>query len=316
MTSPRSIKSHTQANQDNQILIKNILLRHHLYQQIRHFFIHRGYLEVETPILVNCPGIDPHIEAISADKEMYLATSPELHMKRLLGMGMKRIFQFTKAFRKGEQGGLHNPEFSILEWYHTDQDYLYLMGEVEALIRELVKVLSKHGIDYLKLDHESFPRYTIDHLFNDYAGWIPSENWDEERFFLDLIEKVEPQIALKPAVIVYDFPAPLASLARLKSNDPLKCERFELYLDGLEVSNAFTELTDSREQRERFLAAQERRRMMGKNVYPLDHKFLQTLEKGLLPPCAGIAMGLDRLIMALTGDHRIEEVMTFSASRL
>ncbi|MGA1790049.1 MAG: EF-P lysine aminoacylase EpmA [bacterium] len=313
---PPMIKPHTQAYQESQILIKNIILRHHLYQQIRCFFINRGYMEVETPILVPCPGIDPHIEAIATEKQMYLATSPELHMKRLLGMGMKRIFQFTKAFRKGEEGGLHNPEFSILEWYHTDEDYLYLMGEVEALIRELVEVLSKQGINYLNLGHDPFPKYTIDNLFDTYAGWIPSENWDEERFFLDFIEKVEPQIGSEPAVIIYDFPAPLASLARLKSDDPLRCERFELYLDGLEVSNAFTELTDPREQKERFFAAQERRRKMGKDAYPLDHKFLQVLEKGLLPPCTGIAMGLDRLIMALTGEHRIEKVMTFSVSRL
>ena len=126
----------------------------------------------------------------------------------------------------------------------------------------------------LNLDETPFPRFTIDELFEKYAGWIPSMNWDEERFFKDLVDMVEPRIGLYPAVIIYDFPAPIASLARLKSNAPHHCERFELYLGGLEVANAFTELTDPREQRERFLSAQESRRKMGKDIYPLDLRFL------------------------------------------
>jgi lysyl-tRNA synthetase class 2 len=311
-----SKKSHLDYIQYNNTLIKNIVLRHKIYQQIRIFFAQRDYVEVETPVLVPCPGIDPHIDAISAEGKMYLATSPELHMKRLLGMGMKRIFQFTKAFRRGEQGKLHNPEFNILEWYHTDKDYHYLMDEVESLIRDLVQVVSASGKNHLLLDSKPFPRYEVDKLFKTYAGWVPSLNWDEDRFFLDLIEKVEPLIYPIPAVIIYNFPAPLASLARLKSDAPHQSERFELYLKGIEVANAFSELTDPQEQRKRFLLAQGRRREMGKDVYPLDHRFLQAVEQLFLPPCAGIAMGLDRLIMALTGEQRIERVMAFPSSRL
>ena len=266
--------------------------------------------------MVSCPGIDPHIDAFAVEGKMYLATSPELQMKRLLGMGMKRIFQITRAFRKEEQGELHNPEFNILEWYHTEKDYTYLMEEVENLIRELVELVSVSEKKHLILDSSPFPRYEIDELFENHAGWIPSLNWDENRFFLDLIEKVEPYILSMPAVIIYDFPVHLASLARIKSDNPNKSERFELYLNGLEIANAFSELTESKEQDARFLFAQERRREMAKEVYPVDHKFLQTLEHGLLPPCAGIAMGLDRLIMALTGERSIEKVMTFPVSRL
>jgi lysyl-tRNA synthetase class 2 len=297
-------------------LLKNIIFRHQIYQQIRDFFIQRDYVEVETPVLVLSPGIDPHIDAIAVEDQLFLATSPELHMKRLLGMGMKKIFQLTKAFRKNEKGDLHNPEFNILEWYITDQDYGYLMDEVEALIRHLVMVANDQRINHLKLDAATFPRYPVDELFETYAGWIPSLNWDEERFFSDFIEKVKPHICSKPAVIIYDFPASVASLSRLKSNAPYQCERFELYLNGLEIANAFSELTDEQEQRTRFHTAQNRRKEMGKDVYPLDHKFLQILEKGLLPPCAGIALGLDRLIMALIGEHHIEKVMTFPSARL
>jgi lysyl-tRNA synthetase class 2 len=237
-------------------------------------------------------------------------------MKRLVGMGMTRIFQFTRAFRKGEQGGLHNPEFSILEWYHTGEDYIYLMLEVEALVRDLVRVLDEQGISGIRLDPPPFPRYAVDRLFERYANWTPSMQWDEDRFFLDFVEKVEPQLCSEPALIIQDFPAPLASLARCKPDAPHLCERFELYMNGLEIANAFSELTDPYEQRRRFEEARERRRVMGKEVYPIDRKFLHLLEQGLLPPCCGIALGLDRLAMALLGERNIENVMAFPTSRL
>ncbi|MGA1795359.1 MAG: EF-P lysine aminoacylase EpmA [bacterium] len=301
---------------DHATLLTTLLSRDRIYRGIRHFFHSRGYVEVETPLLVPCPGIDPHIDAIPAEGDLYLATSPELHMKRLVGMGMPRIFQITRAFRRGEQGGLHNPEFSILEWYHAGEDYHYLMTEVEDLVRHLVEDLDAQGIRGICLKPPPFPCLAVDWLFEQYAGWTPSVQWDEDRFFLDLVEKVEPRLSAEPAVIIHDFPAPLASLARCKPDAPHLCERFELYMNGLEIANAFSELTDPREQRERFQAAQERRRDMGKEVYPIDRKFLLLLEQGLLPPCCGIALGLDRLAMALVGARGIEEVMAFPASRL
>lgn len=292
-------------------LVRTIISRHRIYHYIRDFFTKRDYIEVETPIMVPSPGIDPYIDAIPVGGGMYLATSPELQMKRLLGMGMKRIFQLTRAFRYGEQGKLHNPEFSLLEWYQADKDYLYLMDEVESFIRDLVASLGNQGVVRLELPSNTIPRYNVDELFKTYTGWIPSRDWDEERFFLDLVEKVEPRLASEPAVIIYDFPAPLASMARLKPGMPNLCERFELYLDGLEVANAFSELTNPQEQMERFIQDRMRRKRMGKDPHPIDYKFLRTLEQGLLPPCTGIAMGLDRLIMALTGKHHIDDVMAF-----
>ena len=159
MTQIVSKRTYHQYTRDKNPILKNILLRHKVYLQIRIFFAQREYVEVETPVLVPCPGIDPHIDAISVEEgKKYLATSPELQMKRLLGMGMKRIFQFTKAFRKGEQGDLHNPEFNILEWYHIEKDYYYLMDETETLVRDLVKVASGSGENHLKLGSTPFPR--------------------------------------------------------------------------------------------------------------------------------------------------------------
>ncbi len=292
-------------------LTQILILRHKIYQSIRNFFINRDYIEVETPIMVTSFGIDTHIDAFCVEDNMYLAPSPELQMKRLLGMGMDRIFQFTRAFRKDEKGKLHNTEFSLLEWYHTNEDYLFLMKETEALIREVVQVAKESNFDHLRLPLGKFPQYSVDELFMIHAGWIPSQNWAEDRFFFDLVDKVEPHLASEPVVIIYDFPAPLASLARLKPNTPHLCERFELYLDGLEVANAFSELTDPIEQKRRFISVMEQRKKMGKRSYPIDQKFLRILEDNLLPPCAGIALGLDRLMMAITGQHNIEMVMAF-----
>lgn len=297
-------------------IIPLLSLRHALYQHIRGFFIDRGYLEVETPIMVPSPGIDPYIDAIAVENGWYLATSPELQMKRLLGMGMKKIFQFTRAFRKGEEGTLHNPEFSLLEWYCAGEGYHYLMDEVESLVREVVAAARTIGFVHLNLPAQAFPGYTVNDLFKRYAGWIPSQEFDEERFFLDFIEKVEPHLKRESALIIYDFPAPLASLARINPDDPQVCERFELYLDGLEIANAFSELTDPKEQRDRFLRAQKRRKEMGNDPYPIDEKFLSTLESGLFPPCTGIALGLDRLIMAISGEHSINQVMAFPKQSL
>ncbi|MGA1845106.1 MAG: EF-P lysine aminoacylase EpmA [bacterium] len=316
MTLENSAQRAHNPDPDHATLLATLLSRDRIYQGIRHFFHDRAYAEVETPLLVPCPGIDPHIDAISAEGDLYLATSPELHMKRLVGMGMPRIFQITRAFRRGEQGGLHNPEFSMLEWYHAGKDYIYLMSEVEDLVRHLVDKLDEQGIRGITLNPPPFPRFTVDRLFEQYAGWTPSSQWDEDRFFLDLVEKVEPRLCAEPAVIIQDFPAPLASLARCKPDEPHLCERFELYMNGLEIANAFSELTDPVEQRERFEAAQERRKEMGKEVYPIDQKFLLLLEQGLLPPCCGIALGLDRLAMALLGARGIEDVMAFPAARL
>lgn len=289
--------------------------RHQLLRTIRAFFEERGYLEVTTPVLVRCPGIDPYIDAIPAGRNFYLATSPELHMKRLLGYGLERIYQITHAFRADETGKHHNCEFSMLEWYETGINYLALMELTESFIQS-----ADHAIcvclERDALFPATFPRISVDDAFWQYAHWRPSREWNEDRFFLDLIEIVEPALKDVPAFFLYDFPAPLASLARLKPEDPNLCERVELYLKGVEIANGFSELTCAREQKERFERDRAKRAAMNKESYPLDHHFLSVLEKGLMPECAGIALGVDRLLMVLTGSADISQVMAFPASRL
>ncbi|MEW5801087.1 MAG: EF-P lysine aminoacylase EpmA [bacterium] len=289
--------------------------RHRLLRAIRDFFDEREYLEVTTPILVRCPGIDPYIDAIPAGENFYLATSPELHMKRLLGCGLKKIYQITHAFRAEETGRHHNCEFSILEWYETGIDYQTLMELTESFIQTIDQKMCRY-LDRDALFHSPFPRISVDDAFLQYADWQPSKEWNEERFFIDLIEIVEPALKNIPAFFLYDFPAPLASLARLKPEDPDLCERFELYLKGVEIANGFSELTCVKEQKERFERDRAKRAAMNKEPYPLDSQFLLTLEKGLLPDCAGIAAGIDRILMVLTESSDISEVMAFPSSRL
>ncbi len=300
---------------DLRINIDMLYLRHHLMKLIRTFFEDQEYLEVTTPILVRCPGIDPYIDAIPANHNLYLATSPELHMKRMLGLGLKKIYQITHAFRANEKGNYHNCEFSILEWYETEIDYLSLMKLTETFIRFIDEKSSiRRGTK--PLFPSPFQKISVDSAFQQYAHWRPSQEWDEERFFLDLIEIVEPALKNVPAFFLHDFPAPLASLAKLKPDNPQLSERFELYLSGVEIANGFSELTCAKEQYERFKKDSAKRKTLKKEVYPLDHAFLKTLERGLLPNCAGIALGIDRLLMVLAPTKNISEVISFPSNCL
>ncbi|MCP4715006.1 MAG: EF-P lysine aminoacylase GenX [Deltaproteobacteria bacterium] len=283
-----------------------IISRHEITKAIRAFFDERGYLEVETPVRVYCPGIDPHIDAFSADDDLYLATSPELHMKRIMCCGPERIYQITRAFRREEVGRRHAPEFSMLEWYRAGTDYLGILNETEELLQALTCAVDTVCRDLV------FPleRVAVDDLFHECAGWHPSRDWDEDRYYRDWVEKVEPRLAQIPALFVMDFPAALASLATLKTGNPLVCERFELFMQGMEIGNAFTELRDINEHRARFDDAGAQRRRLGKVAYPVDERFMDALISGL-PGCGGIAVGVDRLIMALLGKESIDEVMAF-----
>lgn len=277
-------------------------------QRVRAFFLERDFIEVETPARVRSPGIDPYIDALPAGEDRYLATSPELEMKKLLGTGMKRIFQTTRAFRDGERGDLHNPEFVILEWYAAGQTYVDLMDDTEELVREAGTVFAERGVPSpLKGWPRPFPRITVDDAFRLHAGWVPSRSFRADPFFRDLVEKVEPALGAERAVFLTDYPERAGALARRKKEDPLLCERFELYLDGLEICNGFSELTDPEEQRARFERDNDQRRRQGREPYPLDEGFLAALEGGI-PSCAGNALGVDRLLLALTGLTRLSEV--------
>lgn len=293
---------------------KTLKARHQILREIRNYFDSAQYLEVETPVRVLSPGIDPYIDAITAGHGHYLSPSPELQMKRLLTLKIPRIYQITHAFRDNEQGELHNAEFTILEWYRCETDYTGIMAETEQLLYYLLhdspavqQVTSSYAFPFLRI--------RVDDLFKSRAGWEPSSQWDEDRFYSDWVENIEPYLKTLSCVFVFDFPAPLASLAKLKDGNPLLCERFELFLNGMEIVNAFTELIDPEEQTERFEDARKKRLRLGKDSYEIDGKFISALQNGI-PACAGAALGIDRLIMALLGLHDISLVQTFPAERL
>jgi lysyl-tRNA synthetase class 2 len=224
-------------------------------------------------------------------------------MKRILAAGVPKIYQIAHAFRADELGPLHCSEFLILEWYRTGTDYLGIMEETEELLQAIIEGLN---IDYCRLTFP-LPRMSVDDLYYQAAGWMPSVAWDEDRYFRDWVEKVETVLRLKNGLFLVDFPVALASLSRSKDGQPQICERFELFLQGIETANAFTELTDYDEHLRRFKDASRRREQMGKEVYPIDEAFMESVRLGI-PECAGIALGLDRLIMALLGHSSIENI--------
>ncbi len=264
---------------------------------IRHFFAQRNFLEVETPVRLPCPALETHIDA-EPSGDWFLRTSPELHMKRLLAAGFERIFQIGPCFRRGERGERHHPEFTMLEWYRTGTDYLGILDDTKAL-------LAAAG-----LPERRWEVIPVSEAFLRWAGWDPSQAYDAARFELDLVDKVEPALPRDRAVVLIDYPAEAAALSRRKPDAPHLAERWELYLDGIEIANAYSELTDPEEQRRRFAEAARARAAMGKPVYAVDEAFLAALEAGL-PPCGGIALGIDRLVMALAGATSLDVVIPF-----
>lgn len=288
-------------------------LRALLLAAVRKFFHGRKYLEVETPHLVRTPALELHIDALPAGAG-YLRTSPELHMKRLLAAGYGRIFQIGQCFRAGEKGRLHNPEFTMLEWYCGDADYLDILAETEALLKYVARAcLGKavlQGNGQAAALGKEWKIFSVGELFEKYAGWNPVADFDERRFEEDLVNRVEPQLPKDFPVVLKDYPAPAAALARLKAADQRVAERWELYLGGIEIANAFSELTDAHEQRQRFEECARQRAKLGKELYKLDEEFLAALAGGL-PSAAGVALGLDRLVMLLAGVETLAEVLPF-----
>ena len=288
-------------------------LRSRVLQAIREFLRGSGFTEIETPLRIPVPATELHIDA-EASGDRYLRTSPELHMKRLLAAGYERIFQMGPCFRRGERGRHHNPEYTMLEWYRGGADYRAILKDARALLcavaREVVDtcVLRRHG-QRIDLAAE-WAVLTVQQAFAEHAGWDPLRAYDADRFDMDLVLKVEPRLPADRPVILIDYPVPAAALARCRDGDPPVAERWELYIGGLELANAFSELVDAREQRRRFEECAEERRRLGKEVYALDEEFLAALGRGM-PPCGGAALGIDRLVMLLTGCDAIDEVRAF-----
>lgn len=286
----------------------------------RAFFESRGYTEVETPIAVPSPGLDFHLDAFElAGSARFLSTSPEYQMKRMLAAGAGRIFQITRAFRAGERGERHNPEFTILEFYRPHAGVDAIMRDTEQLVARVTG--GAVTIDGRRIDlRPPFLRLPVLDAFERWAGVSKDEalrlaNEDEDRFFEKLAFDVEAGIAtLDKGVFVTDYPISQASLARKNPSDPRFAERFELYVAGVELCNGFGELVDPDEQRARLLSDQELRRAKGKPVYPIDERFLAAL--GAMPEAAGNAIGFDRLVALTCGTRAIGDVMSFTDDEL
>jgi lysyl-tRNA synthetase class 2 len=292
----------------------NLERRALIYESIRAFFKERGFLEVETPVRAPAIAPEPFIVPFQSE-DWYLAASPELHMKRLLAAGYEKLFQFSHCFRKGERGRWHNPEFTMLEWYRAGADYLGIIQDTEQLIVSIAKKLGhKNTIHYRgkKIDISfPWPRVTVRDAYVKSAGWDPVAVHDPARFDKDFIDKVLPAFYPDRPTVLLDYPAPQASLARLKPGNPLVAERTEVFIGGLELSNAYSELIDAREQDKRFKEAiEEIRRERGQEM-PLPDSFLKAVAR--LPACGGIALGIDRLVMLFCDAASIDDVMAFTS---
>ncbi len=306
--------------------------RAEIVARVRAFFVARGFLEVETPVLLPSPGLELHLDAFevvtssagasrSASPPRYLSTSPEYQMKRLLADGHEKIFQITRAFRRGELGARHNPEFTILEFYRANASVDDVMRDTEELVADVTggTVTLDHGARRVATA-APFARMTVCEAYARYAGLDESETLriaehDEDRFFRLLVEVVEPALAaLDHAVLLTEYPASQASLARTSPRDPRVAERFEAYVAGVEICNGFGELTDPQEQRARMEKDLASRRERGLPLYPIDERFLEAL--GRMPPSGGNAVGLDRLVALACGTTSIREVMAFADDEL
>ena len=294
--------------------------RARIYRQIRSFFNTRGCFEVDTPVLMPTTSTDVNIASIEvpvADKLFYLQTSPEFAMKRLLAADCGSIFQICHAFRQGESGRLHNPEFSMLEWYRVGYDYRQLMDEVELLITTLSpRQCSFSRISYKDLFRQvldlEIDKVTLEDLRGQCAKMVADTINTELDFdqCLDLLLGMVIAPTMQGYQFVYDYPLSQAALARVNADDNSVAERFELFFDGIELANGFSELIDADQQRSRFSRDNKARREKGLPQYQIDEHLLSALESGM-DDCAGVALGLDRLLMVLLGLDSIDQVLTF-----
>lgn len=288
-------------------------LRARLIQNIRLFFIEHGFLEVETPLRIPSPAPEEHIEAFPSG-DWFLQTSPELCMKRLLASGFPLIFQISKCFRAGERGNLHLPEFTVLEWYVAKFDYLQLMSQCEEMIFAVVNDMG-FAQDIIWQDKKinlalPWERITVQEAFKKYAPVTLEEALNKNKFDQILVDYIEPYLGVNRPTFIYDYPAKLAALAKLKEGNPSLGERFELYIGGVEIANGFSELTDANEQRKRFEEASEARAQKKWANYPMPEKFLRSL--AAMPEAAGIALGIDRLAMIFANVLQIDDIISFT----
>ena len=282
-----------------------------IVQAIRRFFDEREFVEVETAVRIPAPAPEEHIDCPPVVGGGYLRASPELQMKKLLAAGMDKIYQIGPCFREGERGSRHNPEFTMIEWYRRGANYLDIKRDLENLLEGLVVAGSRSG----RAEGENILLRVRDAYLR-YAGWDPWEgDWDQDRFDFDMATKIEPAIKeLGGGVFLMDYPPQAASLAKLTTALPTTdnprpttyAERWEFYWDGMELANCFTELCDRDEQKLRFEKAKEARKLLKEADYPIDSEFIDCLPK--IENAAGVALGVDRLVMVLTKMKEISAV--------
>ena len=321
---------------------------------VRDFFRSRDFVEVETPALQVSPGLEPHLAAFATELRepfhdgrhmaVYLHTSPEFAMKKLLVAGVPRLFQLAKVYRNAERSATHHPEFTMLEWYRADAGWRDVAADCEALLGaalDAAPAALRDGASGLtRGEHECDPRAPWQYLsvaeaFDRFAGidllataadpgdplpealaaearrigvWVGERDAWGDVFFRIFLARIEPHLGIGAPTVLYDYPLSMAALARQDAHDPRIAERFEVFVCGLELANGFGELTDAREQRRRFEADARRRQALGGESYPIDEDFLAALEFGM-PESAGIALGFDRLVMLATAAPAIEDVL-------
>jgi lysyl-tRNA synthetase class 2 len=297
---------------------ERLVLRARVLAEIREFFAEEAFVEVQTPLRVRAPGVDAHVEAVKSAGR-YLITSPEFALKRLLVGGLPRIFELARVLRADEQGPLHEPEFTLLEWYRAFTGYEAMLADTERLVARVARRLRGRPelvlADGRKLDaRPPFLRLSVRDAFRRYAEVEDAAELaarDESRYFELLVGKVEPALAkLSRPVFLLDYPLSQAALARPSPHDPSVAERFELYAGGVELSNGYGELTDPLEQARRFRAERRARRAARRPSYPIDERFLAALHEGM-PNSSGNALGVDRLVMLVAGAANVADVVAF-----
>lgn len=320
-----------------------------ILNSVREYFNGEGFLEVETPSLQVSPGLEVHLKAFKTEllepfedkgETLYLHTSPEFTMKKLLSAGLPKIYQMSHVFRNGERSSRHHPEFMMIEWYRANDDYYALMEDCKAIMRNALKAVGRDVLIHQGTECDAFGDWemlTINEAFQKYAdidvlatiddpdssdpddrlikeearrigiSVSPSDRW-EDVFFKICLDRVEPKLGFNGVpTIFYEYPKCLAALSRAKPSDNRVAERFEFYVCGLEMGNAFSELTNIAEQRKRFTADMDMKERLYGERYPIDEDFMEALKE--MPEAAGIAVGIDRLVMTVTGAENIEDVL-------
>jgi len=324
--------------QQNRLDPEIFTFRASFIQHIRQFFITRGFLEIEAPQMTPWPTLDSNIESIqvllmNSPSPFYLHTSPEHAMKKWLASGADKIYFLGKVFRNNELSSLHNPEFTMVEWYRTNATYADIQNDTEALIYDLSSHFHKTELSYQNINLDLTPpwkRISLSELFQEKAqidltsclnkkdlhkaareSRFPcgeDDDW-ETLFFKIFLDRIEPGLGIPKPVFVYDYPAKLGLMAGKKADHPEWVERTELYIGSLELANGYTELTDAAEQQSRFEEEQSKKMRNGHH-YPIDEELLTAMQTGI-PSCAGMALGIDRLLMLFLDKSHIEDVIYF-----